>query len=501
MDADVVIAGAGPVGLLLAAELRLAGVRPLLLDRLPGPTGQRKARGIGPLAVEALARRGLAEAVAGYREAAEADLRRDRAGVDGAASKLHFGWIHRVDPVLPGEPERVGSLIWQRDLERILAAHAAGLGVVPHWEHTVTGLDTAGDEVVVTVDTPRGTRRIRAGHVVGCDGGRSAVRALAGFDFPGTDPMLIGRIARIEADGPPLPTGRLRTERGIFSHDGERGVVGTFEFDARAADRTPLAATSLQESIRRVTGVPAVVTAIAEPQQFTDYAAQASTYRRGRVLLAGDAAHVHSPNGGQGLTLGLLDAANLGWKLAATVAGTAPGGLLDSYTAERHPVAASVLANTLAQSVLMRPGPHVDALRAVLTDLMELPDVNRYFARMLTGLDLRHEFPYPGNGHPLLGRPCPDLRITRTGGECRLSELTGSGHAVLLCEENAFPAGIPAIPPDRVRLVPVRSTSRADTATLLVRPDGIVAWAARPGEDAGTGPRAALATWFGTHLP
>ncbi|WP_406445733.1 FAD-dependent monooxygenase [Streptomyces sp. NBC_01613] len=484
-DADVIVVGAGPVGLLLAAELRLAGAVPLVLERLAAPSPQRKARGVGPLAAEALARRGLGERLAAHGAAGTADKARDH-----GSEKGHFSAIFKIDPALQDEPDRRGVWIWQPELEVLLAEYATGLGVEIRREHTVTGLAQDDGTVTLTVVGPHGEHRLSAGHVVGCDGGRSTVRRLTGFAFPGTAPTMTTRRAEAEilegADRLP-PAGRQ--PRGIL-HYGP-GMLATFDYGDTPEDReAPLTAEELQNSVRRVTGVDVTVAITGETLRVTDHARQAATYRRGRVLLAGDAAHVHSPMGGQGLNLGLMDAANLGWKLAADVRGDAPPGLLDSYTGERHPVGARVLHNTRAQSALLAPGPHTDALRDVFSDLMDLPEVNRRLGDMMSGLADAYDFPYPST-HPLVGRHCPDLTFKAGTREEHLSRYTRGGLPVLLA-----PDVRPAEPwRGRVELVQVESIAYDGLDAVLVRPDGAIAWAGGAEPDV-EGLETALRTWF-----
>ncbi|MBT2227596.1 FAD-dependent monooxygenase [Nonomuraea sp. NEAU-A123] len=491
MNADVVVVGAGPVGLLLAAELRLAGATPLVLDRLAEPTSEPKARGIGPLAAEALRRRGLGEAVAKFHEQGLADKARDH-----GSEKGHFAQIHKIDPDLQEEPERAGALIWQPDLERILAEHLASLGV-PIWrEHEVTALTQDDSGVTVTVRTPAGERHLSAAYVAGCDGGRSTVRKLARFDFPGTAPTSVVRRLRGDISGMERlpesgwqPTGMLMCAPGM---------VATVEVDGFPEDRdAPLTGEEMRDSLLRVTGVEVEVTAVHDTLRFTDGARQAATYRLGRVLLAGDAAHVHSPNGGQGLNLGLMDAVNLGWKLAATVAGRAPDGLLDTYTAERHPVGAAVLHNTRAQSALLRPGAHAAAMRDIVSDLLDLPEANRYFGRLLNGLGTRYDLPYPAS-HPLAGRPCPDLRLTLSSGTRRtLADLAASGRP-LLVHAASRPEVAEAAAAWRGSLDIAEATveDRDDLSAAFIRPDGTVAWASTPGPADTTTLTAALHAWL-----
>ncbi|MEU6278263.1 FAD-dependent monooxygenase [Streptomyces populi] len=495
MHADAMVVGAGPVGLLLAAELRLAGVEPLVLERLPEPSAQPKARGVGPLAFEALVRRGLGEKIGAHQPGGAADKARDH-----SSEKSHFAWIHKIDPLLPAEPDRRGALIWQPDLEAVLGEYAAGLGVTVRREHDVVGLVQDEQGVTVTVRTPAGQQRMTADYLVGCDGGRSVVRKLAGFDFPGTPPLMTARQARVELADPDVlpPPGRL--PGGMLIHG--PGVLGTFDFDDDGPDHRSAVVTreEMEASVRRVAGVDVTITDMHSALRFTDHARQAATYRQGRVLLAGDAAHVHSPNGGQGLNLGLVDAANLGWKLALEIRGQAGAGLLDSYTAERHPAGAAVLHNTRAQSALMLPGPHTDALRDIVADLMDIPEVNRYFARMLSGLATRYSFAYATpHAHPLTGRPIPDLQLTTDGPHtARLSDFTTAGRAVLLTRAGSPAEAMAARWRERLEVVTISALGHEELAEVLVRPDGAVAWAAAPGRAADTDLlEAALRTWLG----
>ena len=495
----VVVVGAGPVGLMLAAELQLAGVSPLVLERLASPAPQRRSRGVGPLAFEALQRRGLGERLAPYQPERSAEKARDH-----GSEKNHFAWIHKIDPSLQEEPGRRGALIWQPDLEAILGRYVAELGIPVLREHAVTAITQDEDGVTVTISTPGGERELRAAYVVGCDGGRSTVRKLAGFAFPGTPPTMTARQAQVEIADPETLPPSGRTPTGMLMHG--PGVIGAFDFSPGQEDlRGPVTREELQASVRRVSGTDVTITSMSDPLRFTDNARQADTYRHGRVLLAGDAAHVHSPNGGQGLNLGIIDAVNLGWKLAAQVRGRAPADLLDSYTTERHPAGAAVLHNTRAQSALMLPGPHTDALRDILSELMEIKEVNSYFGRMLGGLATRHDFPYlTSDAHPLIGRHCPDLKLTLTSsaGDLRaalLSEFTTTGPFVLLA-----PAGDPAIAAaagwrDRLQVIEVGTIDHDGLSAVLVRPDGLIAWACAPGRPSDiTLIENALHTWLGT---
>jgi 2-polyprenyl-6-methoxyphenol hydroxylase-like FAD-dependent oxidoreductase len=473
MDAEVIVVGAGPVGLMLAAELRLAGVEPLVLERLAEPSRQRRARGIGPLAAEALRRRGLGDRLVAHHPERSGEKTREH------GSELdHFAWIHKIDPLRQREPDRRGVLIWQPELEAVLGEHAARLGVEVRREHTVSELAQDAGGVTLTVETPDGVSQLRTAYLVGCDGGRSTVRRLAGFDFPGTLPTMTARQARARVSSPAELPVSGRTPTGMFLH--APGIIGTFDFDEPdAVSEGPVTSAELEASVRRVAGVDVIVTDLSDGLRFTDNARQVTTYRSNRVLLAGDAAHVHSPNGGQGLNLGLMDAVNLGWKLAAEFRGHAPEGLLDTYTAERYAVGAAVLHNTRAQSALLRPGPHVDALRDIISDLMDIEEANQYFGRMLSGLSARYTYSYSSpHSHPLLGCQLPDLKVAAAGKMIDLTDLTTAGRMLLLGASNSPVVATAASWRERIDIVEIDRMDHDDLTGVLIRPDGAVAWAA-----------------------
>ncbi|WKK23616.1 FAD-dependent oxidoreductase [Streptomyces olivoreticuli] len=506
MNYDVVVAGAGPVGLMLACELRLAGVDVLVVERLTEVDTTVKAGAINSPTAEALYRRGLLpELEEIQRENLErfASFTRQRMATDGQpparAPKFagHFAGImlsgdllDEADPDLTaaGPAGEVG-FIPQISLELLLARRAAELGVELRRGVELTGLDAADDHVTVHL----GDETVRAGWLVGCDGGRSTVRKLAGFDFPGTAPGITGRQAVVEMEGSErLKTGWNWTPTGTYAHGPVPGRILTVEFDGPPADRdTPVTAEELQTSLRTVSGVDDVtVTRVHSATRFTDNARQASDYRKGRVLLAGDAAHVHSPFGGQGLNLGIGDAVNLGWKLAATVRGRAPEGLLDTYTTERHPIGAWVLQWTRAQVALMRPESHASALRDVVAELTGTVDATTYFVKKISGVWQCYDI--PGN-HPLVGRSAPDLELADGS---RLADHLHDGRGVLLDLAGSREARGAA--EGRVKVVTARSSS--ELGGLLVRPDGIVAWAAASDVAAALPDLdAALARWFVPH--
>jgi 2-polyprenyl-6-methoxyphenol hydroxylase-like FAD-dependent oxidoreductase len=464
MTRDVVVVGAGPVGLFLSIELATAGLEPLVLERLAEPDRTIKAASVGAVAAEALERRGLARALDDEHRATLALMLpalKARFG-PGPMKKPggHFSGLFLIDPNLQRDPERHMRPVPQEALERILGARATELGVQLRRGVTLEGFEQDDDGVLVKTNAGP----LRARYLVGCDGGRSRVRKLAGFEFPGTEPTITGYQALVELDPPDrLATGWHRTPRGLIASGPVPGRVFTAEFDGPPPHRdAPITKAEVEASIQRVSGTDVKIRSMTMATRWTDNARQATTYRMGRVLLAGDAAHVHSPFGGQGLNLGLVDAANLGWKLAAAVQGR--DRLLDSYTAERHPVAARVLENTRAQVALMRPDPLTSALRTIVSDLMKLPEGNRYFGEMLTGVGIRYDL---GDDDPLVGTLAKDQRLTLADGRTeQLYALMQDGGGLFMS-----PSERP-LPPN------VRHARTSDGPSMLVRPDACIAWTA-----------------------
>ncbi|MEU4110380.1 FAD-dependent oxidoreductase [Streptomyces sp. NPDC027717] len=493
LDVEVTVVGAGPVGLVLAAELALAGVSVQVLERRDAPDPAMRAQSVNVPTAEALDRRGLLPAA----EAIQRETLR-RVGPFGGPSPDgvlrftgHFaglpldpGLVDWSDPDLAAHTAVEGArMVPQPRLEALLAEHAVRLGVTVRRGVEVTALEDTGDGVLV--GTTAGP--LRTGRLVGCDGGHSAVRRLAGIAFPGTAPEITGYQAVVDvADPENLADGWSWSPRGAYRYGPQPGRVATVEFDGGPADRTaPVTLDDVQASLRRVSGTDVTLTALrATPTRWTDNTRQAAAYRAGRVFLAGDAAHVHPPFGGQGLNLGVGDAMNLGWKLAAVVRGRAREDLLDTYDAERRPVGAWVLDWTRAQTGLLRGDPKSAALREVVTDLLGTRDGTTYAVKAVSGVTQRVDLP---GDHPLTGRYVPDLRLSDGS---RLADHAHDGGFLLLdrTPEGAFAA--PAA--GRVRVVRDDGTG---VMGLLVRPDGVVAWASDTTDPAGL--VASLDRWAG----
>ena len=478
----VVIAGGGPAGMMLAAELALAKVGVAIVERRPDHVlADSRAGGFHSRTIEVFDQRGVA----------------DRFLAEGQAAQVAtFGsTVLDMSDFPTRHPYSLG--IFQNQIERIMAAWIAELPVRIYYEREVTGFtqDDTGVDVRVSDGVP-----LRARYLVGCDGGRSLIRKAAGIEFPGWDPTKSNLIAEVEMTEEP-PLGIRHDAAGVHGlhrlEDGRTVRVVVTEQQLGPGSEPTLR--DLSEALITVYGTDFGIHNATWISRFTDMTRQAAAYRVGRVLLAGDAAHVHYPAGGQGLSLGVQDAVNLGWKLAQVVSGSSPEHLLDSYHAERHPVAARALGYTMAQSVLQRRDGRVEALVDVVSELASMDEPRKRLAGMISGLDIRHDL---GKGHPLLGRRMPDLDLISADGPLRAFELLHDARPLLL---NLGERGEFDITPwaDRVQLIgasyggewelPVIGVVSAPTA-VLIRPDGYVAWV---GDGTQAGLPDALASWFG----
>jgi 2-polyprenyl-6-methoxyphenol hydroxylase-like FAD-dependent oxidoreductase len=493
---DVVVVGAGPVGLLTAIELTLGGVRVLVLERLAAPSMIMKAGGIGPLGIEALQRRGMAAAVAAAEMRSFAAIKKfiEQGGPDvrgdGRKFSGHFAGLTLIRADAQKEPERRARVVDQQAAEAMLADRARSLGIEVRRDCDVQGFVQQEDGVDVEWASPAGGGRIRCSYLVGCDGGRSPIRKMADFDFPGTPPTMTMYQATAEIDHPERVSGRFRhTSGGMFAYNGfQPNRLIMMDFSGPPEDRqAPITCEEIEGLLRRVSGEDVRVKTLENGSRWTDNTRLVDTYRRGRALLAGDAAHVHSPFGGQGMSLGLADAANLGWKLAAVIRGEMPESLLDTYTAERRPVAEAVLANTLAQTAIMRPDPQSSAMRDIVAKLMELDDVNRLIGEMMTGLSIRYDL---GSERDDVGRLIGDKPIGHGAGGGSLYDLMQDGLGVLLdASTEGKTSKLVAATTQRIRCVAV------DTGpSMLIRPDACIAWAGE--EDSIDGLEEALRRWF-----
>jgi 2-polyprenyl-6-methoxyphenol hydroxylase-like FAD-dependent oxidoreductase len=488
----VVIAGGGPTGLMLAGELALAGVDVAIVERRPSQDlpGSR-AGGLHARTIEVLDQRGIADRFLSEGQVAQV------AGFAGIPLDISdFPTRHNY-----------GLGLWQNHIERILAGWVDELEVPNYREREVTGL--AQDDAGVDVEVSDG-RSLRAEYFVGCDGGRSVVRKAAGIEFPGWDPTTSSLIAQVEMSEEP-ELGIRRTPSGMHAlgkvdyeiRDGEvvygkGGTVGVMLTESHVGTSEPTLR-DLSEALIAVYGTDYGIHSPTFISRFTDMTRQAAAYRKGRVLLAGDAAHVHAPDGGQGLQIGVQDAVNLGWKLAQVVKRTSPESLLDTYHAERHPVGARVLRITMAQVALRRPDDRTNALRDMLSELLSLDEARRRLAAEMSGLGVHYDL---GEGHPLLGRRMPDLDLVTANGPLRVFTLLHDARPVLL--NLGEPGGFDITPwADRIQLIDAKYVGMWELpaigavtapAAVLIRPDGYVAWV---GDLTQLGLADALTTWFG----
>jgi 2-polyprenyl-6-methoxyphenol hydroxylase-like FAD-dependent oxidoreductase len=479
----VVIAGGGPTGLTLAGELALAGIDVAIVERRAGhDLAGSRAGGLHSRTIEVLDQRGIA----------------DRFLSEGTVAEV--AWFSGIRLDISDLPTRHPYVLalWQNHIEEILAGWVDELAVPIYRGREVTGF--AQDDTGVDVRLSGG-QSLRAQYLAGCDGGRSLIRKAAGIEFAGWDPTTSSLIAEVQMSEEP-EFGIRHDENGTQAigrlEDGKQvRVVVSEQYAGQTGEPTLL---DLSQSLFAVWGTDYGVHSPSWISRFTDMTRQAASYRERRVLLAGDAAHVHYPVGGQGLSIGVQDAMNLGWKLAQVVTGTSPEVLLDTYHAERHPVAARVLRNTMAATVLTRSDPRIDALRDAVSELLSMDEPRRRFAATLSGLDVHYDL---GEGHPLLGRRMPDLDLVTAGGPLRVFTLLRGARPMLLNLGEPGRVNITASA-DRVRLLDAEYTGvwelpaigevTAPTA-VLIRPDGYVAWV---GDGEARGLADALTTWFGT---
>jgi 3-(3-hydroxy-phenyl)propionate hydroxylase len=484
--ADVIVVGSGPSGMMLAGELALAGVDVVIMERRPtGELAGSRAGGFHSRTIEILDQRGIA----------------DRFLVEGKTGQT--ARFSRTVLDISDFPTRhpYGLGLWQNRMEPILAGWIEQLGVPVHRGREVTGFVQV--ETGVDVELADG-ETVRARYLVGADGGRSVIRKSAGIDFLGWDATRSNLIAEVEVAQEP-PSGMRQDETGVHGftlmEDGRTYRVITTEQQLGPAVEPSLI--DLSDALKAVYGADFGVHNPTSISRFTDATRQAATYREGRVLLVGDAAHIHYPAGGQGIGLGLQDAVNLGWKLAQVVNGISPESLLDTYHTERHPVGARALKHSMAQTVLQRLDARTEALADTVDELMWMDEPRRHVAALIHGLDITYDL---GEGHPLLGRRMPDLDLDTADGPTRVFTLLHDAKPVLL---NLAEPASPDITPwaERVQLVDARFTGVwrlpvlgevTPPTAVLIRPDGYVAWV---GQGIDHGLTDALTLWFGPGLP
>jgi 3-(3-hydroxy-phenyl)propionate hydroxylase len=478
----VVIAGGGPTGMMLAGELALAKVDVAIVERHDSRDHMgSRAGGLHARTIEVLDQRGIAQ----------------RFLSEGKVMQVAGFAFNPLDISDLPTRHNYGLALWQSHIERILAAWIDELAVPIYRKREVAAF--AQDDTGVNVEVSDGSS-LRAQYLVGCDGGRSLVRKKAGIDFPGWDPSCSYLIAEVDMTGEPA-WGLRHGDKGINAigklDDGKRVRLVLIEKDIQQGEAPTLA--DLREALIAVYGTDYGVHNVTFLSRFTDASRQAASYRERRVLLAGDAAHVHAPAGGQGLNIGVQDAVNLGWKLAQVVRGTSPDSLLDTYQAERHPIGARVLQLTMAQTALNAGDERTKALRGTISELLKMDEPRQRYGALMSGLDIHYDL---GAGHPLLGRRMPDLDLVTESGPRRVFALLHEARPVLLNlgEPGAVDIASWSNRVERVDAryagewqLPVLGAVAAPTA-VVIRPDGYVAWV---GEGSDRGLREALTTWFG----
>ena len=479
---DVIISGGGPVGLFLACELALAKCRVLILEKVEDPHAPLKQfpfgiRGLSAPTIEALYRRGLLEELELHKRVKNPHaIPATTQGPPPPRQAGHFAGIsfyeNNIDTaqwqhVLPGSPE-THLLTEMRELEIVLTRRALALGVEIRRGQAVTGFHQTTNGVRVQA----GDQSFHSKWLVGCDGSRSVVREAGGFDFAGTEPEFTGYSVQVNmADPEKLRPGRNLTPSGLYLQS-QPGYFGIQDFDGGAFHQSgkPITLEHVQTVLRRISGTDVTLTALHMATTWTDRARQATAYRNGRVLLAGDAAHIHSPLGGQGLNLGLGDAMNLGWKLAATIHGKAPEGLLDTYYTERYPIGAQVLDWSRAQVAIMKPERGARAMYAIMQDLANTRDGATYIASRIWGV-FTH---YPLEGHPLAGHSVPDFTFTAGA---RLGAFMHDGQWILLDFDGNAALSTWARE-EGIRYITGQAEDRLGISAALIRPDGIMVWIA-----------------------
>jgi 2-polyprenyl-6-methoxyphenol hydroxylase-like FAD-dependent oxidoreductase len=479
----VVIAGGGPTGLMLAAELALAGIDAAIVERrVDQELADSRAGGLLPRTIEVLDQRGIADRFVSQGQKHLAVMFPGTVLDAGDLPTRHSYWL----------------ALWQKEFERLLADWVGELRVPIYRGREVTGFTRDDSGVDVELD---GGDALRAEYLVGCDGGRSLVRKTAGIDFPGWEPSLSYLIFEAATDAEPA-WGMRHGERGISAlgklDDGKRVRGVLTEQQLKEGDAPALG--ELRQALIAAYGTDYGVHTVTWLSRFADAARQAASYRAGRVLLAGDAAHIHSPAGGQGLSIGVQDAVNLGWKLAQVVKGTSAESLLDTYQAERHPVAARILKITLAITALNRGDERTTALRETIAQVMQMDGPRKWYCAMMSGLDIHYDL---GEGHALLGRRMPDLDVETSAGPLRVFTLLHEAWPVLL--NVGRPGGFDIAPwADRVRSIDAEYTGAWELpaigdvpapSAVLIRPDGHVAWVGEMTQPHGLAD--ALTKWFG----
>ena len=495
---DVIISGAGPVGLFLACELALAKCSVLILEKADNPHSPLKQlpfgiRGLSAPTIEALHRRGLLKELELHKR-----LKNPHSTtIQGARRQAgHFAGIpfyeDNIDTAqwtyrLPGSPAT--SLISEmEELETVLARRAQSLGVAIKRGHAITGFHQTADGVTIQSRN----QSFKGKWLVGCDGSRSVVRKIGGFEFAGTEPEFTGYSTRIDiVDPEKLSPGRNVTPTGMYLQS-QPGYVMIQDFDGGAFhhSKKPITLEHTQEVLRRVSNTDVTLSALHIATTWTDRARQATTYRNGRVLLAGDAAHIHAPLGGQGLNLGLGDAMNLGWKLAATIQRRAPEGLLDSYYTERHPIGAQVLDWSRAQVAIMKPNPHARALNAIIRDLIDTRDGATYMAGRVWGIHTHYNLggnhPPKGQGllnhrlighsllnHPLIGHSVPNFTFDDG---TTIGDLMHDGQGILLDFDKSL-KNLSSEYGNQIKYISRSAKEQLGLSAVLIRPDGIIEWA------------------------